>query len=762
MRKLRDVPGGVNKNDGGVTFFLAARSDKVAENVPYCLRRRRAAPYTGRVLEPYARMAESFSDKLTLILKVLSMSRARVAAELGLDKSVVARWASGATEPSGHNLAQLSTLMARSIPGFTALDWDRDMESLAGLLGVGPTPASSSAAVRGLPLPFLDQMVATTTLRGKAYEGFYRSTRPYASQPGRFIHDHSFVRLGEDGLLRFKMSTGGVMVAGWVLLVQAQLFLLGAEFTGGSLTFGIVHGVNTPQAAVLDGLLLTANHDPGRSPAASAVVYERIRDLGDSFEADEATLMELAAANPVAPIGSVPEELQRHLARDVGPEAMKNGGDWVLRLPLSQTFSRGPDNAVSPKPGLLARTGRAKVAAMQSSPSARLEAAVEAVPRAYPGPGGALAVLRGGEILVRHAWGYANAERRIAFTPRTLFRVCSITKQFTCALALDLHADLSALDDAVRARLPRLEAPAPKATHLAHNQSGLRDYWAVAMLQGSPAEAPFGDVEAGAIVGATRSLQFAPGTRFSYVNQNFRMLGDIVAERAETNFADLLRTRIFDRVGMETAFLATDTSAMPDGATGYEGAQARGFRAAENRILWTGDAGLGASLDDMIAWERYIDATRDDPAALYSRLSTPVAFADGRPATYGFGLARATTFGRASTGHGGGLRGWRSHRQYLPAERVSVVVMFNHLANAGACGHGPCWRPFWARRRTWARPRPVAAGLARRLYRAGDGIARGSASKPGRRGRFAFGSATPPTPWTCGRTVRLDARPARA
>ncbi len=321
---------------------------------------------------------------------------------------------------------------------------------------------------------------------------------------------------------------------------------------------------------------------------------------------------------------------------------------------------------------------------MQSSPSARLGAAVEAIPRAYPGPGGAIAVLREGEILVRHAWGYANAERRIAFTPRTLFRMCSITKQFTCAVALDAHGDLSVLDDAVRSRLPRLEAATPSATQLAHNQSGLRDYWAVAMLLGSPAEAPFGDVEAGAIVAAARSLQFAPGTRFSYVNQNFRMLGDIVAERADMSFADLLRTRVFDRAGMETAFLAADTSAMPDGATGYEGTQAGGFRAAENRILWTGDAGLGASLDDMITWERHIDATRDDPGALYSRLSAPVAFADGRPATYGFGLARGTAFGRALTGHGGGLRGWRSHRSYVPAERVSVVVMFNHLANAGA------------------------------------------------------------------------------
>ena len=120
------------------------------------------------------------------------------------------------------------------------------------------------------------------------------------------------------------------------------MFLLGTEYTGGTLTFGILHGVNGVQADVLDGIVLTANYDAGRSPAASPVVYERIGSLGASLEADEAKLMELAAPNPVAPEGAVPEDLQRHLTRSVGPEAMKNGGDWVLKLPLAQTLSRGP------------------------------------------------------------------------------------------------------------------------------------------------------------------------------------------------------------------------------------------------------------------------------------------------------------------------------------------------------------------------------------------------------------------------------------
>ena len=314
--------------------------------------------------------------------------------------------------------------------------------------------------------------------------------------------------------------------------------------------------------------------------------------------------------------------------------------------------------------------------------SLRLDHQLEALPRSYPGPGGAVAVLKDGEVLARHAWGFANAERRIPFTPRSLFRMASITKQFTCATVLDAFPDPTDLDGDVAARLPALETAAPGALHLAHNQSGLRDYWAVAMLHGAPAESAFGDAEAARVIAGTRSLQFTPGERYSYCNQNFRLLSDIVQDRTGRAFAHRLRDRIFDRAGMESAFLAADTRAMPDGTEGYEGDAIKGFRPAENRILWTGDAGLGACLDDMIAWERFINAGRDDPDHLYNRLSAPTTFAGGAAAPYGFGLARGAEFGRALTGHGGALRGWRSHRLYVPAERISVVVMFNHLSDA--------------------------------------------------------------------------------
>ena len=289
-------------------------------------------------------MSEPFFEKLAFVLKVLSLSRSRLAAEVGVDKSVVGRWVTGAITPSTHNLAQLNTLLARRVPGFTALAWDRDLADLAELLGVEVKAASAlrpQGLRAGLPLPFIDQILATSELRGAAYEGFFRSTRPYASNPGRFVHDQCMLRKDEEGVLRLKMGTGGVIVEGWVLPLNNLLFVIAAEFTSGALVFGLFNGVNTVKADVLDGLVLMPVLDSGRTPTANAMVLERVGDLSDDPAADDARLLELAALDPVAPVGSVPEALRDHLVRDIGPAQLALGGDWLLRMPLSRTVSRG-------------------------------------------------------------------------------------------------------------------------------------------------------------------------------------------------------------------------------------------------------------------------------------------------------------------------------------------------------------------------------------------------------------------------------------
>jgi D-aminopeptidase len=311
-----------------------------------------------------------------------------------------------------------------------------------------------------------------------------------------------------------------------------------------------------------------------------------------------------------------------------------------------------------------------------------LDRAVEALPERYPGPGGAVAVVKDGEAIVRHAWGLANLETRAPYTPRTFAPICSISKQFTCATLLDIVPEPAALDEALRTQVPRLEGEKPTTLDLANNQSGLRDYWALTVLCGAMPEGDFRPEDSARLIGLTRSLHFAPGTRYSYSNGNFRMLAVALEERTGKEFGDLVTERIVRPAGMETAVFVTETGALPGDATGYEGTLATGWRPGINRIYWKGDAGICASIDDMIAWERFIDRTRDDADGVYRRLSRPVTFRDGSPAAYGLGLVRRTRWGRAMTGHGGAIRGWRLQRFWVPSERLSVAIAFNHESDS--------------------------------------------------------------------------------
>lgn len=292
-------------------------------------------------------VAPQFHDKLTLVLKALSMSRGRLAAELGIDKSLVGRWASGVVNPSAHNLENLTRLIADRCPGFTMLDWDGDLASVAARLGVA-APVNGRHAPNGqsetasLPLPLIEMARMTTERRGATYEGFWRTTRPSVLMPGRFFHDHGIIRRHENGLLQFKVGGAGLLFDGWLLPAEGQLFAILFDTVGQTPIFVIWNGVPLSKASFLDGIVMAAALNAARTPSAYPIVMERIGDLSGDRQADDAMCADLFARDPLAPEGSVSEELARHLVRDIGPHAAAAGiGDMFLLSPLTATLSRG-------------------------------------------------------------------------------------------------------------------------------------------------------------------------------------------------------------------------------------------------------------------------------------------------------------------------------------------------------------------------------------------------------------------------------------
>jgi D-aminopeptidase len=312
----------------------------------------------------------------------------------------------------------------------------------------------------------------------------------------------------------------------------------------------------------------------------------------------------------------------------------------------------------------------------------RLNTALDALPTRFPGPGGVAAVMKDGKVLSARAWGYANLDTAQPMTRGTRLPICSISKQFTCQVLLATIGEPERLDGDVARYLPNFTDPLPSVRQLCHNQSGLRDYWALTVLQGAFAEQLFRREDAMSLIARMKTGHFPPGTQYSYANCNFRIVSELIETETGMTLDELYRAHIFEPAGMKTAVLTADTRHPEDGVVGYEGIDATGFFPAANAIYWIGDAGISASLDDMMAYERWIDASRDDAQSLYRRASTQPTFPDGTPATYGFGLAHHTVSGLAFTGHAGRLRGFRSQRLNARDTRLSVVVMFNHEADA--------------------------------------------------------------------------------
>ena len=287
-----------------------------------------------------------FSEKLSLVLKALSMSRGRLASELGVDKSLVGRWVSGAVSPSSHNLENLTRLVASKRDGFTMLDWDRDLRTLASLFGVEvmATRAELDPVINVLDTLFAPIQQAARQAspeRTAPYEGFWRSTMAAPGQPVRFLCIYGIIRRVENGLIEFRGGCAGLNYDGWLLPAEGKLFAMVLDRWARTPVAMILNTVSLPKATRLDGLVLTALMDSSRTPLATPIVFERLGDLTGDTAVDDATFAELKKKPPFPDSSEISAEVQAHIVRNFGPSAAADGGDQFLMSRISNSISGG-------------------------------------------------------------------------------------------------------------------------------------------------------------------------------------------------------------------------------------------------------------------------------------------------------------------------------------------------------------------------------------------------------------------------------------
>ena len=336
-------------------------------------------------------------------------------------------------------------------------------------------------------------------------------------------------------------------------------------------------------------------------------------------------------------------------------------------------------------------------------------------------PGCAVGVAVDGKPVLAKAYGMADLEHDVKNTADTIFEAGSVSKQFTAAAVLLLAREGKLLlDDPVRKYIPELpdyppppegimagsggQAPQPPEgilagssrsgsanrpvpltiRHLLHHTSGLRDWGNIAGIAGWPRTTRVHThAHVLEIVSRQRSLNFTPGTHWSYSNTGFNLAAIIVSRVSGMTFADFTRTRIFEPLGMShTSWRDDHTRIVRNRAIAYDDRR-DGFHIDMPFENVHGNGGLLTTVGDLSKWNENFTTPTVGDAAFVAEQQRVGAFSDGRSLDYAFGLYNRPYKGVRQVDHSGSTAGYRAHLARYPDQRLSAAVLCN-VSSGGA------------------------------------------------------------------------------
>jgi CubicO group peptidase (beta-lactamase class C family) len=296
-------------------------------------------------------------------------------------------------------------------------------------------------------------------------------------------------------------------------------------------------------------------------------------------------------------------------------------------------------------------------------------------------PGCAVGVAVGGKPVLMKAYGMADLERDVRNTPETIFEGGSLAKQFT-AMAVELlaHDGKLSLDDPVRKYVPELPDYGKPLTirHMLNHTSGLRDWGSVASIAGWPRTTrEYTHAHVLEIVSRQKSLNFDPGTKWSYSNTGFNLSAIIVSRVSGMPFSQFSKQRIFDPLGMKHTSWRDDHTRIVKGR-----AIAYSLDNGEYKIEMPfenvhGNGGILTTVGDLLAWNENFVTPKVGNPKLIAEMTNVGHFNDGKPLAYGLGLFVEEHRGVHNVYHSGSTAGYRAHINRFPATHTSVAVLCN-------------------------------------------------------------------------------------
>ncbi len=291
---------------------------------------------------------------------------------------------------------------------------------------------------------------------------------------------------------------------------------------------------------------------------------------------------------------------------------------------------------------------------------------------------GSVLVARKGKVVVSKGYGLANVEHDVPNTPRTKFRLGSITKQFTSmAIAqLAVRGKLS-LEDTARKYIPDAQESWSRVTlrHLLTHTSGIPSFTSFPDYPQFKIE-PAPPLELVARF-KNKPLEFEPGEKFKYNNSGYYLLGYIVEKASGQSYESYLKQNIFDPLEMKDTGYDTNSAIIKGRAAGYT-LRGGGWVNADyiNMEVPGGAGALYSTVEDLHRWDQALYTEKLVPRQMLETIFTPCK------GNYAFGWVVNKQLNHRVIRHGGGIEGFNTVIARYPNERVCVIALSN--LNSGA------------------------------------------------------------------------------
>ena len=291
-----------------------------------------------------------------------------------------------------------------------------------------------------------------------------------------------------------------------------------------------------------------------------------------------------------------------------------------------------------------------------------------------------IAVVRGRDTVVMKGYGLADMENDVPATAQTVFRIGSVTKQFTSAAIMRLvEQGKVSLDDDVTKYVPNAPVQGQKVLvrHLLNHTSGIPSYTDVGPAFGRRMRLDLSPDSLLAIV-RTDSLQFEPGSHFYYNNTGYYLLGMIIEKVTGRKYGEYLNETFFTPHGLSSTMYCSVSPIIKRRAQGYERGPNGLVNASYISMELPYAAGsLCSTVGDLVAWTRLLHSGKIVSAPSFQAMTTPVKLPVPRPMAYGFGLVSDTLGSHRRIQHGGGINGFISSLAHYPNDSLTIVVLAN-------------------------------------------------------------------------------------